>query len=172
MDKLNEKLNSEALLDEIKRQKGTREIVDVEEEREKIVVFTVAECRYAFFGVNVKEILPAVEISWVPSLPDYLPGLINVRGDIESVVDIRLFLDEKPADHAKNFILLVVCGDFRSGVLVDGIDDVVDVPASAIEPPLSTLGGTAGELVCGEIRLGRETATLLDINKLSARIML
>jgi purine-binding chemotaxis protein CheW len=172
MDLINEELKSEKVLEEIKRQRRVNEVVDVEEERVKIVVFSVAGRRYAFYGANIKEILPAGEISWVPSLPDYLPGLINVRGDIESVVDICYFLGERTAAPDGGFILLTVCGDFQSGVRVDTIEDVVDVPVSAVEPPLSTLGGMAGDLVAGEIRLGRETATLLDIEKLSAGIIL
>jgi purine-binding chemotaxis protein CheW len=98
--------------------------------------------------------------------------LINVRGEIESVVDIGCFLGEKTAAPAGGCILLTVCGDFQCGVRVDTIDDVVDVPVSAIEPPLSTLLGTTGDVVCGEIRLGQETATLLDMEKLYARILL
>ena len=172
MDLLNEKLKSEAVLDAIKRQRRVNDVVNVEEERVKIVVFSVAGGRYAFYGANIREILPAGEISWVPSLPEYLPGLINVRGDIESVVDISYFLGGKPDVRTGGFILLVVCGDFQSGIRVDNIEDVVDVQASAVEPPLSTLGGPAGDLVRGEVRLGRESATLLDIEKLTVRIML
>jgi purine-binding chemotaxis protein CheW len=172
MGVFNEKLKSELVLEEIKRQRAIKDVVDVEEQRVKIVIFSVAGRRYAFYGANIKEILPACEISWMPCLPEYLQGLINVRGDIESVVDISCFLGGKTAAPAGSFILLVVSGGFQSGVRVDTIDDVVDVPVSAIEPPLSTLSGTTGDLVCGEIRLGQETATLLDIEKLSARIML
>lgn len=166
------RLKSEELLDEIKRHCRAGDVVDVEEERVKIVIFTSGENRYAFYGSAIREILPACEISWVPSLPEYLPGLINVRGDIESVIDIRYFLGEEGADPVKSHIAMATCGDFHSGVMIDSIEDVVDVPVSTIEPPLTTLGGTARDLVAGEIRYGGETVTLLDIGKLAAKITL
>ncbi len=167
-----EQLKSELILNELKRQQRAQEVVDVEEERVKIVIFTSGGNRYAFYGANISEILPACEISWVPGLPGYLPGLINVRGDIESVIDIRYFLGEERADPHKGHIAMAVWGDFHSGVMIDSIEDVVDVPVSTIEPPLTTLGGAARDLVAGEIRYGGETVTLLDIGKLSAKITL
>lgn len=167
-----EQLKSEMILSEIKRRHSAKEVVDIEEERVKVVIFACGGSRYAFYGSDIKEILSSCEISWVPGLPEYLPGLINVRGDIESVVDIRIFLGEGRADPAKSQIALAVRDDFHSGVMIDSIEDVVDIPISAIESPLSTLGGAARDLVSGEIRYGGETVTLLDIAKLAARITL
>jgi purine-binding chemotaxis protein CheW len=165
-------LKSEQILEELKQRQHTKEIVDVEEERVKVVIFNCAGSRYAFYGENIREILPVCDISWVPGLPDYLPGLINVRGDIESVVDIRYFLGEAKADPSKGLIAMAVLEDFRSGVLIDAIDDVVDIPKNAIKPPLSTLTGVAGELVAGEIEHQGTTITLLDIGKLADRVAL
>lgn len=167
-----DKLKSEELLDEVKRHYRTNDVVDVEEERVKVVIFTSGGQRYAFYGSAITEILPACEISWVPSLPDYLPGLINVRGDIESVIDIRYFLGEERADPGKCHIAMASWEGFHSGVLIDSIEDVVDVPVSAIEPPLPTLAGAARDLVAGEIRHEGATVALLDIGKLAAKITL
>ena len=95
METDNPQLKSELILDGLKNRQRSREIVDVEQERVKMVIFRSDASRYAFYGSDVREILPACEISWVPGLPDYLPGLINVRGDIESVVNIGHFLGEE-----------------------------------------------------------------------------
>ena len=84
-----EKLKSDLILDELKRRQRTKEVVDVEEERVKVVIFRCGVNLFAFYGRDIREILPSCDISWVPSLPDYLSGLINVRGDIESVIDLR-----------------------------------------------------------------------------------
>ncbi|MBI2355363.1 MAG: purine-binding chemotaxis protein CheW [Deltaproteobacteria bacterium] len=167
-----EQLKSELILDELKKRQRTKDVVDVEEERVKIVIFTSGGNRYAFYGNGISEILPACEISWVPGLPEYLPGLINIRGDIESVIDIRYFLGGERADPKKSHIAMAAWEGFHSGVMIDSIEDVVDIPLSAIEPPLSTLGGAARDLVAGEIRYGGETVTLLDIGKLAAKITL
>lgn len=172
MESSHEPLKSEQILDELKRRHRAREVVDVEEERVKVVIFVCGENRYAFYGADIREILPSCDISWVPGLPDYLPGLINVRGDIESVIDIRNFLGEEKVNHGKSLIAMAVQGEFHSGIMIDSIEDVVDIPLSTIHPPLSTLNGAAGDLVIGEIEYGGEMVTLLDIEKLAAKISL
>lgn len=167
-----EQLKSNLILDEIKTRQRMKEVVDVGEERVKVVIFTCGSNLYAFYGADIREILSSVEISWVPCLPAYLPGLINIRGDIESVVDIRHFLGEGESSSESAMIAMAVQGDFHSGVLIDSIEDVVDIPQSAIHPPLGTLNGTARDLVCGEIEFKGETLSLLDIGKLAALIAL
>jgi purine-binding chemotaxis protein CheW len=162
----------ERIQDELKRRQRTKEVVDVEEERVKVVIFLCGANLFAFYGRDIREILPSFEISWVPCLPDYLPGLINVRGDIESVIDLRYFLGEEMADNGKQLVAMAVQGDFHSGVMIDAIKDVVDIPLSSIHPPLATLGGAARDLVIGEIEYGDETITLLDIGKLAALVTL
>jgi purine-binding chemotaxis protein CheW len=172
MSPFEEKLKSELILDELKRRQCTKDVVDVEEERVKVVIFICGENRYAFYGTDIREILPACNISWIPGLPDYLPGLINVRGDIESVIDIRHFLGEEKSGHDAHPIAMAVRDDFHSGVMIDSIEDVVDIPLSTILPPLATLNGAARDLVIGEIEYGGETISLLDIGKLAALIAL
>jgi purine-binding chemotaxis protein CheW len=165
-------LKSELLLDEIKRRDRMGDVVDAEDELVKVVIFTSGDAGYAFYGADIKEILPACVISWVPGLPEYLPGLINVRGDIESVIDIRHFLGFERIDPEKCLVIMAVRGDFRSGILVDSIEDVMDIPKSAIKPPLTTLGGVARGLVAGEIEHARGVITLLDVEKLAAGLNL
>jgi len=165
-------LKSDLILEELKLRQRTREIVDVEEERVKVIIFTCGANRYAFYGGDVREFLPTCDISWVPGLPDYLPGLINVRGDIESVIDIRHFLGEERRDRFAGLIAMAVRDDFRSGVMIDSIEDVVDIPVSAIKAPLATLNGAARDLVLGELEHGGGLVALLDIGKLGAKISL
>ncbi|OGT97965.1 MAG: hypothetical protein A2079_02305 [Geobacteraceae bacterium GWC2_48_7] len=167
-----EKLKSELILDELKRRQLTKDIVDVEEERVKVVIFICGENRYAFYGADIREIIPTCEISWVPNLPEYLPGLINVRGDIESAIDIRYFLGEKKAGHDTCLIAIAVREDFHAGIIIDSMEDVVDIPLSTIHPPLATLNGAARDLVIGEIEYDSDTIILLDIGKLAALITL
>lgn len=172
MSPSDEKSKSELIIAELNKRQRSREVVDVEEERVKVVIFVCGINRYAFYGRDIREILPECDISWVPSLPDYLPGLINVRGDIESVIDISSFLGEKKSSHGKYLIAMAVQGDFHSGIIIDSIEDVVDIPLSTIQPPLATLNAAAGELVIGEVEYGSQTISLLDIGKLAAIIAL
>lgn len=167
-----EQLKSELILDELKRKQRNKEVVNVEEDRVKVVIVVCGENRYAFYGSDIREILTTCNISWVPGLPDYLPGLINVRGDIASVIDMGLILHEKSVAHDNPQIIMAVHGDFHSGIMIDAIDDVVNISLSSIHPPLSTLNSTARELVIGAIEYGGKTVSLLDIGKLAALVTL
>lgn len=172
MEKSDEQLKSELILRELKSRHRTKDVIDVEEESVKVVIFVCGKNRYAFYGTDIREILPSCDISWVPSLPVYLPGLINVRGDIESVINIRHFLGEEKIDQCKQLIAMAVRGNFHSGIMIDFIEEVIDIPLSTIHPPLATLSGNARDLVIGEIDYGGEMVTLLGIDKLAAKISL
>lgn len=165
-------LKSEKVLESIKQAQRSKEIVDVDQEMVKVVIFESCGARYGFYGGDIKEIIQQSQISWVPGLPEYLPGLINVRGDIESVVDLHHFLGGDGAAGEKPVVAMVVRDNFRSGVLVDAIVDVMDLLVSEIKPPLATLQGAARELVCGEFEHGGKLVTLLDTEKLAAKIRL
>lgn len=99
-----------------------------------------------------------------------------MRGDIESVLDIQRLLGEPRGgpgpDAGPGLIAMAVGKDFRSGIMVDAIEDVVDIPLSAIQPPLFTLGESVRDLVAGEIQLGQRLIPLLDVEKLKSRVTL
>ena len=168
----------ERLLGEIKANRAGQDVADAAEESVKVVLLRAGSACYAFYGSNIQEILSGHEIYWVPGLPDWLPGLIHVRGDIESVLDIQRLLGvARPAAAAGSgagpgLIAMAVGQDFRSGIMVDEIEDVVDIPLSAIQPPLLTLGEAIRDLVIGEIQLGQRLIPLLDVEKIKARVTL
>lgn len=163
---------SETVLESIKKAQRSREVVDVDQETAKVVIFESSGARYAFPGSHVGEIIQQSPISWVPGLPAYLPGLINVRGDIESVVDLRHFLGGNGATEAGPMVIMVAHGDFRTGILVEAVFDVVDILVSSIKPPLATLHGTVRDLVAGEFEYDGRPTTLLDTERLAAKIRL
>ncbi|MBK5275139.1 MAG: purine-binding chemotaxis protein CheW [Desulfuromonadales bacterium] len=148
------------------------EIIDVEEARVKIVIFTLADEYYAFYGENVREILPPTEISPVPGVPEFLAGLINVRGDVESVIDIRHFLGIAASAPSQGFIVLAAKDGICSGILVDAVIDVDDIPVREISPPLSTLDTGIREFIVGVFDYGEKNVTLLDIGKIFAKIVI
>ncbi len=146
------------------------QVVDVSEEQIKFVVFRAGGIRYAAYGSNVKEILTDRVIYPVPFLPEYLPGLINVRGEIESVIDISFFLGGKRAKQDKVMVMMVKCEKFSSAIIVDDVEDVVDLPISSLKPALTTLAGAARELVSGTVEFSGVALSVLDIEKLAAKV--
>ena len=172
MESLENRLRTDDALAEVRQTLRSKDVVDVDEELVKIVVFRCGGGLYAFLGRDVREIIPDREIHPVPTLPEYLPGLINVRGDIESAVDIRFFLGGEKDKRADGMIIMAVRDSFRTGVIIDSVEDVVDMPAGSIKPPLPTLTGAARELAAGEVEWQGRTAVLLDVEKLMAKVTL
>ncbi len=163
------KINS--IMDEAKRQREQAKVINVEEEKVKLVIFSLAKDYYAFHGSDVKEILPAGKITYIPGSPDFILGVINLRGDIESVLNIHKFLglpDGKPAGSRR--ITIAEKDGIRSGILVDSVEDVIDMPVSSIKPPISTLNDSIKEFVAGEMAYNNMNITLLDAGKIFKKI--
>jgi purine-binding chemotaxis protein CheW len=110
-------------------------------------------------------------IFYVPGSPDFILGVINIRGDIESVIAINKFLGlSEPGVTQSSRIAIASTEEMRSGVLVDSIEDVVDIPVSALKLPIATLDQSQKEFVAGEFTYNEKNITLLDIGKIFGRI--
>jgi purine-binding chemotaxis protein CheW len=122
-----------------------------------------------YFGLDVlrvQEIIRYQEMTRVPLAPPVVRGLINLRGQIVTAIDLRrrLELRERPADQLP-LNVVVQTGDGAVSLLVDEIGDVLDVPEAAFERPPETLGGTARELIRGAYKLNDRLLLLLDVDR-------
>jgi purine-binding chemotaxis protein CheW len=166
-----ERTKSDSILEQLKKRSVREKVVEVEEEKVKLVIFSLADDYYAFNGSEVKEILPSGDISYVPGAPDFILGVINVRGDIESVVAINPFLGlPESKKTARSRIAIAVNGGVRSGIMVDSVEDVLDVPVSSIKPPLATLDAFKKECVTGEAIFKGKNITILDTGKIFGKL--
>ncbi|MGC2061376.1 MAG: chemotaxis protein CheW [Thermodesulfovibrionales bacterium] len=167
---MTDKRRNDLIIDELRKQKG-EPTVDVETESIKIVIFILRDGYFAFPGSDVKEILPSMDIFPVPGAPDFIPGVINNRGDIESVINLNRFLGLPDSEStATSRILIVSKAGVRSGIAVDAVLDVVDVPLSSIKPPLITLDDAKKELVTGEMLFRDRTVVMLDVARLFGKL--
>jgi purine-binding chemotaxis protein CheW len=123
-----------------------------------------------FFGVEVEkvqEVLRYQDMTRVPLAPPTVRGLINLRGQIITAIDLRrcLHLSEAPTDQLP---MNVVLQDHEGGtsLLVDRIGDVLQVDEEAFERPPGTLQGVARELVRGAYKLEDRLLLVLDTDKL------
>ena len=104
----------------------------------KYMIFVSDELMFGLDANNVVEIITDHTITHLPMVPDYISGIINLRGQIIPVVDIRLRLG-KPEE--KNFCGIVVDVDGNQvGILVDMVEQMVDVPLDAILPVPTSSG--------------------------------
>jgi purine-binding chemotaxis protein CheW len=167
----NEKDIRENILAEAKRLRDEEKIVDVDEEKVKLVIFNLQGDYYAFHGSFIKEILTLMEITFVPGTPEYILGLINVRGDVESVLNINMFLGISNSEKSKDSrIIIAADSEIRSGILVDSVEDVIDVPIRSIQPLNTTLRESIKEYVTDETQYKGKNIAILDIGKIFGKI--
>lgn len=157
---------SERILRMIKKIRQEEAVVDVNVKTEKLVIFSLAGDLFAFNGQHVKEILISQEISFVPGSPDFLLGVMNVRGDIESVASLASILGIPPErKSSRNRILIAEANEVRSGILVEKVEDVVDVPVDSIKSPLATMNGPITKYLAGETEYRGRNVIVLDLQK-------
>ncbi|TAN40366.1 MAG: chemotaxis protein CheW [Nitrospirae bacterium] len=169
---MDDRRRNDLIIEELRRRKRKEATVDVEAESLKIVIFRLGDGLYAFPGADVKEILPFTDMSPVPGAPDFIPGVINNRGDIESVISLNKYLGLPDSNRtAASRIAMASKAGVRSGVLVDAVVDVADVPLDSIKPPLSTLDPAIKELVTGEMMYNGRTVVMLDIGRLFEKLV-
>lgn len=119
-----------------------------------------------YFGVavrDVQEVLRFQEMSAAPRAPESVFGLINLRGQIVTAIDLRhrLGLAERPADQLPMNVVIRSRGEVVS-LLVDDIGDVIDTAGAAIEPVPPTLPTTVRDVVTGVIPLPEAILLVLD----------
>jgi purine-binding chemotaxis protein CheW len=121
------------------------------------------------FGVELKgvqEVIRSLEMTRVPLGPEVVSGLINLRGQIVTAVDLRRRLELEPAPPGTNPMNVVVRSDDGSvSLLVDEIGDVVEVEEDTFEPPPETLRGSMRTMILGVHKLNGRLMHVLDIDK-------
>jgi purine-binding chemotaxis protein CheW len=132
----------------------------------RMVTFTLDGRLY---GVNVdavQEVLRGQTRTRIPLAPGTLAGLINLRGQVLSAIDLRVQL-ELPARDAETEPMLVVIRVSGEPValLVDSIGSVVDVDTDQFEPPPDTLSGSSRELLLGAYKLEDQLLLALDVDR-------
>ena len=147
------------------RRESSAKIVNVDEATIKLVIFELDSEWFAFPGEAIREILPPAEVHFVPGCPPSLEGVINVRGDIESVIRLTELLARPASDPTSNSLILRGHGGgMHSGIRVDRVVDVLDVAQSAIQPPPAALPEHMRRIVSGLMKHQGRPVTILDLN--------
>ncbi len=122
---------------------------------------------YSVDTERLEEVIAVGPITYVPYTPGFIHGLINLRGNVVVAVDIREFFGLEGIKLKKESRIMVVkIGKKTTGILVDYVSDVLDIPVKDIQPPLATIKGPRADFIKGEIKLsdGR-FLSLLDLEK-------
>ena len=144
------------------------------EDTAQVVVFSRADQVLALEGDHVREIAPLGDLTPVPGAPPFVLGLMNLRGEIEAVIDTVVLLEtpvgEAVPEDAK--VILVEALEIRTGILAEAVLDVAEIPAREIAPPLHALDRIKREYVKGELHRGDRTAVLLNLPGIFQQIFL
>lgn len=123
-----------------------------------------------WFGIEinrVKEVVKVPPITYLPGAPGHLVGIVNLRGSILTVTDLkRIFGFEKTKSNAENRIVVLEHEGLEAGFLADRVLELIDLPVSKIEPPLQTLQGAAAEYIEGESKINNRILIILNTGKL------
>lgn len=135
------------------------------------LTFRVSEEHYAINVKNVVNILEMFKITKVPHAPDYLKGIINLRGQILPVIDIRLKLGIQGQSDLENACILVLEIEkgketVRFGGIVDSVKDVSQFSNNKIVPPPSIGNGSENNIIYGIVTDCNDLIILLDIDRL------
>lgn len=131
------------------------------------VVFMLNRAYYGVPILQVQEIVKMTEITELPNTPDFVQGIVNLRGKIIPIIDMRKRFglpEEKMDENWK--ILILKEEDVLFGVMVDQISEVEKVPATLIEKPPKIVAGVNGKFINGIAKTENRLLILLDIAKI------
>lgn len=124
----------------------------------------------SFFGINVldvQEIIKLQDMTFVPLAPSVVEGLINLRGQILTAIDMRrrLELPDRSPEHEPINVIIRTEDESTASLLVDEIGDVIEVSDDIFERPPETLKGSARELIEGAYKLEGRLLLVLNTSK-------
>jgi purine-binding chemotaxis protein CheW len=139
----------------------------VEEKRQAIVFYLGTE----FYGIEIarlKEVVKVPPITYLPGVSSYVLGVINLRGNILTVIDLKRIFGSgvNQVESSLNRIVVVENNGIEKGILVDKVIGTLDIPIAKIDPPMATLGGPAAEYIEGESEIEGKLLGLLNVDKI------
>ncbi|MBK1716725.1 chemotaxis protein CheW [Thiocystis violacea] len=131
------------------------------------VTFSLADETYAIDVLQVQEVLKLTEIAPVPGVPDYILGIINLRGDVVTVIDARrrMLLPVREPDDASRIVIIDV-GNQNIGIMVDSVAEVVQIPPASVEPAPAVGNDQTSRFILGVTSTDEGLTILIDLNRL------
>ncbi len=156
MDDENETLDGDIYTDE-----------DDEKRLEKYLIFELGGENYGIDITYVTEIIGIQDITFMPDVPEYVKGVLNLRGRIIPLIDLRLRfgLPEKEYND-RTCIIVVSDNEITLGIIVDLVKEVMNIPQDAISPSIDIGGAESKHFVQGLGIVSEEVKILIDVAKL------
>lgn len=137
---------------------------------EKLLTFSLGSEGYGVSILKVKEIIGMMEITAVPRTPEYIKGVINLRGKIIPVMDLRIKFGMEEQEYNERTCIIVVEIELKGvqrliGVVVDMVSEVVNIVGEDIEPPPEYGSKVEHNFIIGIGKIKDRVVIILDINQ-------
>jgi purine-binding chemotaxis protein CheW len=143
--------------------------------KDQYLTFAIENEDYGVEIANVKEIIKMSTITKVPEMPDFIEGIINLRGELIGVLDVRKRFGILPKEHDEETCIIVIIGDKiteglgRLGLIVDAVRETAIIPENKISPPPSARLRTINQFIRNIGQVDDDIKLLLDLEKLLAQ---
>jgi len=142
---------------------------DIATQTNQFLAFRLGSNHFAVDISQVREVLDFQKVTQVPKTPDFLLGVINLRGNVISVVDLRLNLGMPGTEQTVNTCILIVelqiSGDtLQIGALADAVEEVIEISPEQISPPPRAGIELNTKFIRGMAKRGEELLIILDID--------
>jgi purine-binding chemotaxis protein CheW len=133
----------------------------------QLVTFSIGEEEFGVEILKVQEIVRSMEMTRVPSAPEFVEGVVNLRGRVIPIIDMRkrFGLERKEHDNRTRIIVIDMNG-VVTGFVVDSVSEVLRLPRNTIEPPPPVVAGIVSDSVSGVGKLEARLLNLLDMDSL------
>lgn len=143
------------------------------EDTRQYIKFLATGQEYAADIMAIREIRGWTETTTLPHSADYIRGVINLRGVVLPVIDLKARLGRGPTETSSSHVIIVVqCGERITGLLVDAVLDIMSVASDQIQPVPDMVREEDNDYVDGIAVLDENMVTLLGIDKLTAEVAL
>lgn len=131
------------------------------------VTFHLDDETYGINVMQVQEVLPMTEIAPVPGAPPFVMGIINLRGNVVTVIDTRMRFGLTPRElDDTGRIVVIEAGDQVAGILVDSVAEVIEVKQTEVDTAPSVGNEESARYIYGVVSRGNQLLILIDVNKM------
>jgi purine-binding chemotaxis protein CheW len=136
----------------------------------KYLTFSMQKEEYGISILKIKEIIGMMPVTPVPQTPEFVKGVINLRGKVIPVVDLRLRFEMEAIDYTERTCIIVVeiesqAGIVLIGIVVDAVSEVLNIKGEDIEDTPAFGRGLDADFILGMAKMEGGVKTLLDIDK-------
>lgn len=132
----------------------------------KVIIFQLQNEEYAVSVQQVGAIERVLPITRVPQTADFVKGVINLRGVVTPVIDLRIRFNLEATEYNESTrIIIINLEDMEVGLIVDAANDVMDISEEAIEPPPEVIGTVDVDYIEGVVKMEDRLFILLDLEK-------